>query len=99
MPKNGTRIPEPSHSERAGLPGCSGLGVYPGRAQGLPEPVYQKLATAVKKVTDGEEFQKLLKHLELPYDFKDGKTMEKDVVAENAWYKEFLPKMGAKVIK
>jgi tripartite-type tricarboxylate transporter receptor subunit TctC len=66
--------------------------------KGLPEPIRQKLMTAVKKVTDGEDFQKLLKHLDLPYDFKDGKNLAKDVVDEDRWYKEFLPKMGAKVI-
>lgn len=70
------------------------LGYIVAAPKGLPEPVYQKLMPAVKKVTDGEEFQKLLKHLDLPYDFKDGNTMGKGVAAESAWYKEFLPKMG-----
>jgi len=81
-----------------GCPDAPALGYIVVAPKGLPEPAYQKLATSVKKVTDGEEFQKLLKHLDLPYDFKDGKEMEKGVAAEAAWYKEFLPKMGAKVI-
>jgi tripartite-type tricarboxylate transporter receptor subunit TctC len=82
-----------------GCPDAPALGYILVAPKELPEPVYQKLLTAVKKVTGGEEFQKLLKHLDLPYDFKDGKAMEKSVAAEYAWYKEFLPKMGAKVIK
>lgn len=82
-----------------GCPDAPALGYILVAPKGLPEPVYQKLTTAVKKVTDGEEFQKLLKHLDLPYDFKDGKEMEKGVAAEYAWYKEFLPKMGAKILK
>jgi tripartite-type tricarboxylate transporter receptor subunit TctC len=82
-----------------GCPDAPALGYIVVAPKGLPEPAYQKLAASIKKVTDGEEFQKLLKHLDLPYDFKDGKTMEKEVAAESAWYKEFLPKMGAKVIK
>jgi tripartite-type tricarboxylate transporter receptor subunit TctC len=81
-----------------GCPDAPALGYIVVAPKGLPEPAYQKLLAAVKKVTDGEEFQKLLKHLDLPYEFKDGKTLEKEVVAESAWYKEFLPKMGAKVI-
>jgi len=81
-----------------GCPDAPALGYIVVAPKGLPEPAYQKLAASIKKVTDGEEFQKLLKHLDLPYDFKDGKTMEKEVAAESAWYKEFLPKMGAKVI-
>jgi tripartite-type tricarboxylate transporter receptor subunit TctC len=81
-----------------GCPDAPALGYIVVAPKGLPEPIRQKLMTAVKKVTDGEEFQKLLKHLDLPYDFKDGKSLAKDVVDEDRWYKEFLPKMGAKVI-
>jgi tripartite-type tricarboxylate transporter receptor subunit TctC len=82
-----------------GCPDAPALGYILVAPKGLPEPVYQKLLTATRKIVEGQEFQKLLKHLDLPYDFKDGKEMEKGVAAEAAWYKEFLPKMGAKVIK
>jgi tripartite-type tricarboxylate transporter receptor subunit TctC len=81
-----------------GCPDAPALGYILVGPKGLPEPVYKKLLTATQKIVEGEEFQKLLKHLDLPYDFKDGKTMEKEVASESAWYKEFLPKMGAKVI-
>jgi len=67
--------------------------------KGIPEPVYEKLLSATRQVTEGPEFQKLLKNLEIPYDFKDGKTLEKDTVTESAMYKEFLTRMGAKVLK
>jgi len=82
-----------------GCPDAPALGYILVAPKELPEPVYQKLLTATRKIVEGAEFQKLLKHLDLPYDFKDGKAMGKDVAAEAAWYKEFLPKMGAKVIK
>jgi len=81
-----------------GCPDAPALGYILVAPKGLPEPVYEKLLTATRKIVEGAEFQNLLKHLDLPYDFKDGKSMEKDVAAESAWYKEFLPKMGAKVI-
>ncbi len=82
--------------------GCTdapALGYLVAAPKGLPGPIYDKLVASVKKVTESEEFQKLLKNLELPYDFKDGKALEKIVPAEYKWYGEFLPKMGAKVIK
>jgi len=82
-----------------GCPDAPALGYILVAPKGLPEPVYEKLLTATRKIVEGAEFQNLLKHLDLPYDFKDGKSMEKDVAAESAWYKEFLPKMGAKLIK
>lgn len=82
-----------------GCPDAPALGYILVAPKGLPEPVYEKLLTCTRKIVEGAEFQNLLKHLDLPYDFKDGKSMEKDVAAESAWYKEFLPKMGAKVIK
>jgi tripartite-type tricarboxylate transporter receptor subunit TctC len=82
-----------------GCPDAPALGYLLVAPKGLPEPVYQKLLTATRKIVEGAEFQKLLKHLDLPHDFKEGKEMEKGVAAEAAWYKEFLPKMGAKVIK
>jgi len=81
-----------------GCPDAPALGYILVAPKGIPEPVYEKLLTATRKIVEGAEFQNLLKHLDLPYDFKDGKSMEKDVAAESAWYKEFLPKMGAKVI-
>jgi tripartite-type tricarboxylate transporter receptor subunit TctC len=81
-----------------GCPDAPALGYILVAPKGIPAPVYEKLLTATRKVTEGAEFQKLLKHLDLPYDFKDGKTLGKDTVAESSWYREFLTKMGAKVI-
>ncbi len=81
-----------------GCPDAPALGYILVAPKGLPEPIYEKLLTATKKIVEGAEFRKLLKNLDLPYEFKDGKAMEKGVAAESAWYKEFLPKMGAKVI-
>jgi len=64
--------------------------------KGMPEPIYRKLIGAIKKVTEGPTFQKLLDNLELPYEFKDQAQLEKDVLAEYDFYKTFLEKMGAK---
>jgi len=58
--------------------------------KGLPGPVYEKLAMAFRKTTEGPDFQKLLKQLEIPYDFKDRFQLEKDLPKESELYKNFL---------
>ena len=64
--------------------------------KGMPEAIYKKLSEAVRKVTGGPDFQRLLSHLEIPYDYKDRTKLEKDVLVEYEFYKTFLDKMGAK---
>jgi len=97
--KRDPNYPDLPTLKELGCPDAPALGYLVAAPKGLPKPVYEKLVTSVKKVTEAEEFQKLLKNLELPYDFKDGKALEKIVPAELKWYGEFLPKMGAKVLK
>jgi tripartite-type tricarboxylate transporter receptor subunit TctC len=58
--------------------------------RGLPAPVYEKLASAFRKVSEGPDFQKLLKNLELPYDFKDRSQLERELPKEFELYKTFL---------
>jgi len=64
--------------------------------KGLPDPIYKKLSEAIRKVTEGSDFQKFLGHLEIPYDYKDRSQLEKDVLVEYEFYKTFLEKMGVK---
>jgi len=66
--------------------------------KGLPEAIYKKLGETCRKVTEGPEFQKLLVNLNIPYDYKDRTQLEKDVIREYEFYKDFLEKMGAKKI-
>lgn len=64
--------------------------------RGIPEPVYKKLAEAVRKVVEGPEFQKIMLNLEVPYDFKDRQRLEKDILEDFNFYKTFLEKLGVK---
>ncbi len=82
-----------------GCPDAPALGYIVVGPKGLPDPIYQKLITTFRQVAEGPDFQNLLKNLDLPYDFKERKELEKDVPLEYNWYKEFLPKMGAKMEK
>jgi tripartite-type tricarboxylate transporter receptor subunit TctC len=61
--------------------------------RGLPAPAYEKLAAAFRKVSEGPDFQKLLKILELPYDFKDRSQLERELPKEFELYKIFLKEM------
>ena len=63
--------------------------------QGLAGPVYEKLAMAFRKTTEGPDFQKLLKQLEIPYDFKDRFQLEKQLPKESELYKNFLKEIEA----
>jgi tripartite-type tricarboxylate transporter receptor subunit TctC len=82
-----------------GCPDAPALGYMVVGPKGLPEPISQKLISSLRKVTESPDFQALLKTLDLPFDFKEGKELQKDVPLEYNWYKEFLPKMGAKMEK
>jgi tripartite-type tricarboxylate transporter receptor subunit TctC len=64
--------------------------------QGLPDPVYNKLSEAIRKVVEGPDFQKIMSNLEIPYDYKDRVRLEKDVVEHFHFYKKFLEKLGVK---
>jgi tripartite-type tricarboxylate transporter receptor subunit TctC len=64
--------------------------------KGLPDPVYKILSDAVRKVTAGADFQKALTNLEIPYDYKDRKQLEKETAEDFYVYKAFLEKMGVK---
>lgn len=79
-----------------GCQGARALGYIVVGPKGIPQDIYQKLGETFKKVTDGPDFQKLLAILNLPYDYKEGKKLAKDVLPEYNFYKTFLVKMAAK---
>lgn len=64
--------------------------------KGLPDPIYKTLSDAIRKVVEGPDFQKALANLEIPYDYKDRRQLEKETVADFYLYKTFLEKMGVK---
>lgn len=79
-----------------GCPDAPALGYLVLGPKGLPDSVYKTLADAVRKVAEGPDFQKALKNLEIPYDFKDRKQLEKETGEDFYLYKAFLEKMGVK---
>ena len=64
--------------------------------KGLPDPVYKVLSDAIRKVTEGPDFQRTLTRLEIPYDYKDRRQLEKETAEDFYVYKAFLEKMGVK---
>ena len=45
---------------------------------------------------EGPDFQKALRRMEIPYDYKDRGQLEKEVPNEYVFFKTFLEKMGVK---
>jgi tripartite-type tricarboxylate transporter receptor subunit TctC len=66
--------------------------------KGMSDEVYKKLGDAFKKVADGDEFQKILKQIKSPYNFKDRAQLEKDLASEYQFYKEYHRKTGVKTV-
>ncbi|MBM4333680.1 MAG: tripartite tricarboxylate transporter substrate binding protein [Deltaproteobacteria bacterium] len=94
--KRDPNYPDVPTIKELGCQDAPALGYIVVGPKGLPEAIYKKLSEAIKKVTEGPDFQKLLSHLEIPYDYKDRAQLEKDVLVEYEFYKTFLEKMGAK---
>jgi len=77
--------------------GCQeypGDGMMVAGPKGLPEPIVKKLNSAFKKVAEGQEFQKLLVELNIPYTYKDGEELAKEAPAVIEYYKELNKKLG-----
>ena len=64
--------------------------------KGMPESISRKLSETFRKATAGPEFQKLLASYDLPYEFKDGTQMGRDLPLEYEWYKNYFIKIGVK---
>jgi tripartite-type tricarboxylate transporter receptor subunit TctC len=94
--KRDPKYPDVPTLQELGCQDAPALGYIVVGPKGLPEPVAKKLEDTFKKVTESEEFQKLLANLEIPYDYKSRAQLEKDVLRDYELYKTFLEKMGAK---
>jgi tripartite-type tricarboxylate transporter receptor subunit TctC len=66
--------------------------------RGMSDPVANKLADVFKKVADGAEFQNVLAQIKCPYAFKTREQLERDMISEYEWYKEYHKKTGTKRI-
>jgi putative tricarboxylic transport membrane protein len=64
--------------------------------KGLPDPLAKTLGDAIRKVAEGPDFQRALQRMEIPYDYKDRRQLEKDTETDFYFFKTFLEKMGVK---
>jgi tripartite-type tricarboxylate transporter receptor subunit TctC len=64
--------------------------------KGMPDAIVQKLSETFKNVTEGPDFQKVLDHLDIPYEFRDHAPLVKIIRDEYAWYKTYRQKVGGK---
>ncbi|MGB9699593.1 MAG: tripartite tricarboxylate transporter substrate binding protein [Thermodesulfobacteriota bacterium] len=94
--KRDPKYPDVPTLKELGCQDAPALGYIVVGPKGLPEPIAKKLEETFKKVTESDEFQKVLANLEIPYDYKSRAQLEKDVVKDYEFYKTFLEKMGAK---
>ena len=66
--------------------------------KGMTDAVYNRLADVFKKVSDGPEFQQMLKQIRSTYEFKNRSQLEKSMAFEYNLYKEYHKKTGTKRI-
>ena len=64
--------------------------------KGIPPAIVEKLNAAFRKVSEGADFQKVLKNVDIPYFFLDEKEFETAIQKEYHWYKENLSKFHVK---
>jgi tripartite-type tricarboxylate transporter receptor subunit TctC len=64
--------------------------------KGIPAAAVEKLNSTFRKVSEGAEFQKILKNIDIPYRYFDGKEFENAIRKEYSWYKENLAKFQEK---
>ena len=64
--------------------------------KGIPADAVGKLNAAFRKVSEGAEFQKILKNIDIPLKYFDGKEFENAIRKEYSWYKENLSKFVEK---
>jgi hypothetical protein len=46
------------------------------------------------KIAQSSEFRAMLKQNYLPFELKDSQTLNRDLVLETAWYKDYFTKTG-----
>ena len=67
--------------------------------RGMPTAISNKLVDTFKKVTEGPDFQKLLAGNNLPFDFKGREELEREIPMQSEWFRNYLKKIGAKVVE
>jgi tripartite-type tricarboxylate transporter receptor subunit TctC len=65
--------------------------------KGLPAGVVNKLKETFRKSSEGADFQNLLKQVNMPYAYKDGAQVEKDLPIEIEEYKRACKILGFKL--
>jgi tripartite-type tricarboxylate transporter receptor subunit TctC len=89
-------FPEVPTMKEIGCQDAPALGYLVIAPKGLPDPIARILGDAIRKVADGPDFQKALQRMEIPYDYKDRRQLEKETETEFYFFKTFLEKMGVK---
>jgi len=79
-----------------GCEDCPGMGMIVVGPKGVPKAILEKLSLTFKQIMETANFKDLLAKLDIPYDYKDAKQMEKDMPAEYEWFGPYLKKIGAK---
>lgn len=79
-----------------GCPDVPALGYILVAPKDLPGAISRKLEEVGKKVVEGAAFHNLLEKYNLPFDYKDRKRMEKDILVEYEFYKKFFQQVGMK---
>ena len=69
-------------------------GIIVAAPKGIPDAMRKKLHDTFKKVAESSEFQKVLEQINMPYDYKDGAELDREVPAKYEWFKGFYKKMG-----
>ena len=79
--------------------GCTAVpssGVIVVGPKGIPKDISKKLDEIFKKITEGDDFQKVLYNFNMPYEYLEGEKLEKDIPAEYKTYGAILKKLGVK---
>ena len=61
---------------------------------GTPPAIIKKLEDTFMTIAQSAEFRAMLKQNYLPFELKDSKTLNRDLVLETAWYKDYFTKTG-----
>jgi len=62
--------------------------------KGVPPAIAKRLEDAFTQVIQSAEFKAMLKKNYLPYDYRDSKTLSRDLKAETEWYRDYFQKAG-----
>lgn len=89
-------FPDVPTMKEIGCQDAPALGYLVLAPKGIPDSVSRILGDAIRKVAESPQFQKALQGMEIPYDFKDRRQLEKEIPGEYVFFKSFLEKMGVK---